>query len=107
MSGARVLVVDDEPQILRALQIKLRDAGYRVDTAATASEARIKASMRPPEAMILDVLLPDGRGTDVCRELRSWSDRADPRALGRRGGAGEDRGARCGRGRLRHEAVQR
>ena len=74
MSGARVLVVDDEPQILRALQLKLRGAGYAVETAATASEARIKASMRPPEAIILDVLLPDGRGTDVCRELRSWSE---------------------------------
>ena len=74
MNGARVLVVDDEPQILRALQLKLNGAGYTVDTAATASEARIKASMRPPEAIILDVLLPDGRGTDVCRELRSWSD---------------------------------
>ena len=73
MNGARVLVVDDEPQILRALQLKLRGAGYAVDTAATASEARIKASMRPPQAIILDVLLPDGRGTDVCRELRSWS----------------------------------
>jgi len=65
--------VDDEPQILRALQLKLRGAGYAVDTAATASEARIKASMRPPEDIILDVLLPDGRGTDVCRQLRSWS----------------------------------
>ena len=74
MNGARVLVVDDEPQILRALQLKLRGAGYAVDTAATASEARIKASMRPPQAIILDVLLPDGRGTDVCRELRSWSE---------------------------------
>jgi len=74
VSGARILVVDDEPQILRALQLKLRSAGYAVDTAATAGEARIKASMRPPEAIILDVLLPDGRGTDVCRELRSWSE---------------------------------
>lgn len=74
MSGARVLVVDDEPQILRALQLKLSGAGYTVETAATASEARIKASMRPPAAIILDVLLPDGRGTDVCRDLRSWSD---------------------------------
>jgi two-component system, OmpR family, KDP operon response regulator KdpE len=74
VSGARILVVDDEPQILRALQLKLRSAGYAVDIAATAGEARIKASMRPPEAIILDVLLPDGRGTDVCRELRSWSE---------------------------------
>jgi two-component system KDP operon response regulator KdpE len=73
MSGARVLVVDDEPQILRALQLKLRTAGYTVETAATAGEALMKAAMRPPEAIILDVLLPDGNGTAVCRELRSWS----------------------------------
>ncbi len=73
MSGPRVLVVDDEPQILRALQLKLRGAGYAVDTAATAEEALMKAAMRPPEALILDLLLPDGSGTDVCRELRCWS----------------------------------
>jgi two-component system KDP operon response regulator KdpE len=73
MSGARVLVVDDEPQILRALQLKLRTAGYAVETAATAAEALMKAAMRPPEAIILDLLLPDGSGTEVCRELRTWS----------------------------------
>ena len=73
MSGARILIVDDEPQILRALQLKLNGAGYAVETAATAGEAVMKASLRPPEAIILDVLLPDGRGTDVCRELRGWS----------------------------------
>ena len=73
MSGPRVLVVDDEPQILRALQIKLRGAGYTVETAATAKEALMKAGMRPPEAIVLDLLLPDGRGTDVCRELRRWN----------------------------------
>ena len=73
MSGARVLVVDDEPQILRAVEMKLRSAGYVVETASTAQEALMKAGMRPPEAVILDVLLPDGRGTEVCRELRRWS----------------------------------
>jgi two-component system KDP operon response regulator KdpE len=73
MNGTRVLVVDDEPQILRALQMKLRGAGYSVDTATTAQEALMKAGMRPPEAVVLDLLLPDGSGTDVCRELRSWS----------------------------------
>jgi len=73
MNGTRVLVVDDEPQILRAVQIKLRGAGYSVDTAATASEALMKAGMRPPEAIILDLLLPDGSGTEVCRELRRWN----------------------------------
>jgi two-component system KDP operon response regulator KdpE len=73
VSGARVLVVDDEPQILRALQLKLRTAGYAVETAATAEEALMKAAMRPPEAIILDLLLPDRSGTEVCRELRTWS----------------------------------
>jgi two-component system KDP operon response regulator KdpE len=68
----RILVVDDEPQILRALQMKLRGAGYAVETAATAREALMKAGMRPPDAIVLDLLLPDGRGTDVCRELRGW-----------------------------------
>jgi len=73
VNGTRVLVVDDEPQILRALQIKLREAGYAVETASTAKEALMKAGMRPPEAIVLDLLLPDGRGTDVCRELRQWN----------------------------------
>jgi len=52
--------------------MKLRGAGYAVETAATAQEALMKAGMRPPAAIILDVLLPDGRGTDLCRELRAW-----------------------------------
>ncbi|TML52043.1 MAG: response regulator, partial [Actinobacteria bacterium] len=68
-----MLVVDDEPQILRALQTNLRGAGYEVDTAATAEAALATAAMRPPDAVILDLVLPDGRGTDVCRELRRWS----------------------------------
>ena len=73
MSGALVLVVDDEPQILRALQTNLRGAGYEVTTASTAREALSAAAMRPPDAVILDLVLPDGSGIDVCRELRSWS----------------------------------
>jgi two-component system KDP operon response regulator KdpE len=70
----RVLVVDDEPQILRALSTTLRGAGYEVDTASTAEEALARAAMRPPDAVILDLVLPDGRGTDVCRELRQWTE---------------------------------
>jgi two-component system, OmpR family, KDP operon response regulator KdpE len=72
-AGARVLVVDDEPQILRALEITLRRAGYDVDTAGSADAALSAAAARPPEAVILDLLLPDGRGTDVARALREWS----------------------------------
>jgi two-component system KDP operon response regulator KdpE len=68
-----VLVVDDEQQILRALRTSLRAAGYEVETAETAEGALAAAAMRPPEAVILDLVLPDGSGTDVCRELRKWS----------------------------------
>jgi two-component system KDP operon response regulator KdpE len=74
MSGQRVLVVDDEPQILRALGTTLRGAGYDVETAATAEAALASAAAHPPEAVILDLVLPDGSGTDVCRELRTWTD---------------------------------
>ncbi len=73
MTGQHILVVDDEPQFLRALQTNLRAAGYDVATAMTAEEALGAAGLRPPEAVILDLLLPDGRGTDVCRELRRWT----------------------------------
>jgi two-component system, OmpR family, KDP operon response regulator KdpE len=73
VSGPRILVVDDEPQILRALQTNLRGAGYEVETAATAEEALAAAAIRPPEAVILDLILPDGSGTEVTRELRRWS----------------------------------
>jgi two-component system KDP operon response regulator KdpE len=65
--------VDDEPQILRALQTNLRGAGYDVATAPTAQDALAAAAMRPPDAVILDLVLPDGSGVDVARELRSWS----------------------------------
>jgi two-component system KDP operon response regulator KdpE len=73
MSKPRVLVVDDEPQILRALQTNLRGAGYEVDTASTGEGALAAAAMRPPDAVILDLVLPDRSGTEVCRELRTWS----------------------------------
>jgi len=74
VSGQRVLVVDDEPQILRALRATLRGAGYTVESAETAQDALTAAAAHPPEAVILDLVLPDGNGTDVCRELRTWSD---------------------------------
>jgi two-component system KDP operon response regulator KdpE len=70
----RVLVVDDEPQFLRALTTNLRGAGYEVETATTAAEALSAAGLRPPDAIVLDLVLPDGTGTDVCRELRTWSE---------------------------------
>ena len=73
MSGGRILVVDDEPQILRALETTLRGAGYEVDTAETAETALAHAAARPPDAVILDLVLPDRSGVDVARELRGWT----------------------------------
>jgi two-component system, OmpR family, KDP operon response regulator KdpE len=73
MSGPRILVVDDEPQIVRALQTTLRGAGYDVDTAETGEAALAQAAARPPEAVILDLVLPDKSGVEVCRELRAWT----------------------------------
>jgi two-component system KDP operon response regulator KdpE len=71
--SVRVLVVDDEPQILRALRTSLRAAGYDVETAETAEQALALLAANPPDAVVLDLVLPDGKGTDVCRELRKWS----------------------------------
>jgi two-component system, OmpR family, KDP operon response regulator KdpE len=71
--GPRVLVVDDEPQIVRGLRVVLRNAGYEVDSAATKEEALDALSHRPPDAVLLDLVLPDGSGVDVCREVREWS----------------------------------
>jgi two-component system, OmpR family, KDP operon response regulator KdpE len=74
VTGQRVLVVDDEPQILRGLTTMLRGAGYDVATAGNAADALAQAAANPPEAVILDLVLPDARGTDVARELRSWTE---------------------------------
>jgi two-component system, OmpR family, KDP operon response regulator KdpE len=72
--GRRILVCDDEPQILRALRVILRDAGFEVHTAATAEEALDAAAVRPPDAAIVDLILPDRDGVEVTRSIRQWSD---------------------------------
>ena len=71
--GQRVLVVDDEPQIVRALKVILRSAGYVTQQAETKQEALDAVSVRPPDAMVLDLILPDGSGVEVCEEVRRWS----------------------------------
>jgi two-component system KDP operon response regulator KdpE len=69
----RVLVVDDELQILRGLKVILRQAGYDVSVAATKAEAIDSVAARPPDAMVLDLVLPDGSGVEVAEEVRRWS----------------------------------
>ena len=69
----RVLIVEDEPALLRALRIDLRARGYEVHTAARGQEALDQAARWPPDAVLLDLGLPDRDGTEVIRELRTWS----------------------------------
>ncbi|HUA12192.1 MAG TPA: response regulator transcription factor [Solirubrobacteraceae bacterium] len=69
----RILVVDDEPQIVRALKVVLREAGFVAVPAETVSEALDVASVRPPEAAIIDLVLPDGDGVQLTRSLREWT----------------------------------
>lgn len=73
MSATRVLVVDDEPQILRFLKPALTAAGYDVIAAATGKDALAAAATRAPDVILLDLGLPDMDGKDVIRELRTWS----------------------------------
>ena len=103
----RVLVVDDEPQLLRALRINLTAREYQVDVAATGAEALEVAARHLPDLVILDLGLPDMDGVDVIRRPARLDEGADHRAVrpGRQHGQG--RGARRGRGRLRHQAVRR
>ena len=69
----RILVVDDEPQISKALSINLRTRGYDVDVAATGERALELAARSHPDAVILDLGLPGIDGTEVVRGLRGWS----------------------------------
>jgi two-component system KDP operon response regulator KdpE len=70
----RILVVDDEGQILRALKVVLREAGFEVAAAETAAQALDLAAVRPPQAAIVDLVLPESDGVEVTRRLREWSD---------------------------------
>jgi two-component system, OmpR family, KDP operon response regulator KdpE len=68
-----VLVVDDEPQILRALRINLRVRDYQVEVATTGTEALQMAARHPPDLVILDLGLPDLDGLEVIQGLRGWT----------------------------------
>jgi two-component system KDP operon response regulator KdpE len=72
----RVLVVDDEPQLVRALLINLRARGYEVHAAASGSAALQVAAKHPPDVVLLDLGLPDMDGTEVIAGLRGWSNAA-------------------------------
>lgn len=76
MNKAEILVIDDEPQIRKLLEITLESNDYKVILAETAREGILKAANHPPELIILDLGLPDKSGHDVIKELRAWYNKA-------------------------------
>jgi two-component system KDP operon response regulator KdpE len=88
----RVLVVEDEPALLRALEITLRARGFQVATSPSGRAALTEAARRPPDAVLLDLGLPDIDGTEVVRRIRAWT--AVPvLVISGRGGSGDKIGA--------------
>jgi two-component system, OmpR family, KDP operon response regulator KdpE len=88
----RVLIVEDEPALLRALRINLRARGYDVGVASAGREALAEARQRPPDVVVLDLGLPDLDGIEVIRDLRGWST-APVIVLSGRAGSGDKIGA--------------
>jgi two-component system phosphate regulon response regulator PhoB len=67
---SRILIVDDEPDLVRLLEYNLKQAGFETETASTGEAALAAARARKPDAVVLDLMLPDLPGTEVCRQLR-------------------------------------
>jgi two-component system, OmpR family, KDP operon response regulator KdpE len=76
MNKAEILVIDDEPQIRKLLEIALESNDYKIWQAATAKEGIIMAANHPPELILLDIGLPDKSGHEVLKELRQWYGKA-------------------------------
>ena len=68
--ASRVLVVDDEPDLLELVRFNLAQEGFTVETAATGEEALERLRRAPPDCVVLDLMLPDVAGTEVCRRIR-------------------------------------
>ncbi len=73
-NGPRILVIDDEPQILRALRAILTEQGFTVEAATRGEDGLTQAAAHLPDLVILDLGLPDIEGIEVCRRLREWTD---------------------------------
>lgn len=71
---SRILIVDDDPDLLNVCSVGLEALGYAVRTAATGSEGLTEAAIHVPDIILLDLGLPDLDGLDVCKRIRSWSD---------------------------------
>ena len=77
MSGKRVLVVDDEPNILRTLTFVLKKEGYDVSSATNGEEAMAEVRSSKPDLIFLDIMMPKKNGYEVCQEIKGDSDLSD------------------------------
>jgi two-component system KDP operon response regulator KdpE len=76
MNKIEILIIDDEPQIRKLLEITLESNNYKVSQAATGKEGIIMAANHPPELILLDIGLPDKSGHEILKELRTWYNKA-------------------------------
>jgi len=76
MNKAEILIIDDEPQIRRLIEISLESNDFKVLQAETGKEGLIKAANHPPELILLDIGLPDKNGHEILKELREWYNKA-------------------------------
>ena len=76
-----VLVVDDDPPLLRVLALHLENEGYTVRTAPGGREALAQVGLHPPDLIVLDAMMPAMSGVEVCRQVRSMENGADVRIL--------------------------
>src|SRR6185312_10885806 len=76
MNKAEILIIDDEPQIRKLLEITLESNGYKTLLAETGKEGVIQAANHPPELILLDIGLPDKSGHEILKELRQWYNKA-------------------------------
>ena len=106
VSRKKVLVIEDERPIAEPLADALRREGFDVHLAATAADGLEAFSAQAPDIVLLDVMLPDGDGRDVLRQIRHAIAHAGRDGQRARGGDGPRARARARRRRLRHETVQ-
>ena len=76
MNKAEILIIDDEPQIRKLLEIALESNDYKVLQAETGKEGVIQAANHPPQLILLDIGLPDKSGHEILKELRQWYNKA-------------------------------
>jgi two-component system phosphate regulon response regulator PhoB len=73
----RILVVDDEPDLLELVRVNLADSGFHVEATTSGREVLERVRRSPPDLLVLDLMMPDVAGTDICRQIRATPELAD------------------------------